>query len=75
MNVFPTFPLTGNLKVLKLLKLLVVSNIQCNVFKIRYEGSKYIKKTGLLVSGYEQVFGLRNLSFRSGFAENSSVGY
>ena len=38
------FLLIGNLKILELLKLLVVSNIQCNVFKIRYEGSKYIKK-------------------------------
>jgi len=35
------FSLIGKLKILnllKLLKLLLVSNIQCNVFKICYEG-------------------------------------
>ena len=43
MNIFPKFfSLIGNLKILKLLKLLIVSNIQHNVFKIGYEIRKYI---------------------------------
>jgi hypothetical protein len=39
---FQNFPLIVNLKVSKLLKLLIVSNIQCNVFKICYEDYSYI---------------------------------
>jgi hypothetical protein len=43
MNIFPEFfSLIDNLKILKLLKLLIVSNIQYNVFKIFYEVFKYI---------------------------------
>ena len=43
-NVFSKiFSLIGNLKILKLLKLLIVSNIQYNVFKISYEVASTFK--------------------------------
>ena len=51
----------------KILKLLIVSNIDYNVFKLRHESGKYIKNAVLLASGNELHVGLRNVRLSQRF--------
>ena len=57
--------LAGNLKILGLLKLLIVSNIQYNVFKIRYEGRTYIWNIYSLHCPIGKISKINKISFES----------